>query len=1190
MSSHVPFVHLHLHTTYSFLDGAMKPADAIQRAVEFGMPAIAVTDHGNMFGAVTFYQEARKAGIKPIVGAEVYVAHGSMKERKPGNHHLVLLAESNEGYRNLMYIISKAYLEGFYRHPRVDKELLASRSGGLIALSACMAGEVPRAFAERGKAAAIKAASELRDIFGADNFFIEMQNTGKKEQVDFISEARAIAAAAGVGLVATNDVHYLDSEDYLAHQVLVCIGTNKKLSQEDRLYSERLDIFLRSGEQMREVFPGFPDAIESSLAIAGRCNVEITLGEIRLPQFTPPDGSRLEEYLGKLSREGLEARFDQFRQKGFAFGESEYRERLEHELNVISDMGFAGYFLIVQDFIAFAMRSGIPVGPGRGSGGGSLVAYALRITDINPMQYNLLFERFLNPERISMPDFDIDFCKDRRDEVLHYVIEKYGGDNVAQIATFHQLKSKLVVRDVGRVLGMSYGEVDRIAKLIPAPFQGKTFTIDEALEKEPKLKKLCGSNKDVEKLLNLSRKLEGLTRHAGTHAAGVVIADKAISEYAPLYMKSTDHGARVEVSTQYDKDVIEAIGLVKFDFLGLKTLTVLETAIRLINEIAGEQGRSRLFDTPSDIPLDDRETCELISSGDTTGVFQLESRGFREMLRRLRPKRVEDIIAAVALYRPGPLQSGTTEHYIARKSGAEPISYVHPALKEVLEETYGVIVYQEQVMQAARLLAGFSMSEADNLRRAMGKKKHGEMEKLKVRFLEGAAGKGVAKKIAEGAYDQMKQFASYAFNKSHSAGYAIIAYQTAFLKAHYPVEFMAALMTCDENRIEKVVEYISEGRAKGIKILPPDINESGMHFKVELDPESQHGKAIRFGLMGLKGAGGAAIEAIVKGREDGEFMDLFDFCARVDMRACNKSTLEQLVRSGAFDSISERLGLHRAQLFEVLETAMEHGKMKMRDREEGQQDLLGLMSAGNDDGGKPGFMQMEYPDVRPLPSSELLLQEKMALGCYVTGHPLEKFKSDIPRFASVRCGEVADRPPESNVSLVGVISNLKEKATRSGTGKIAFFSLEDLSGRVEVFIPPKVYNEVEESLHRYENDPVLVTGSLEYNDFADADAGEDRTGRIVMQSIDSLERARKQRTKEVHLYIRTPDVDGEKHIQALKGIIEKHRGGCHTFLHIRIPGKSEVVIALAGEHNTTASEGLFEAVQEQFPKCSIELR
>jgi len=1189
MNSNVPFVHLHLHTTCSFLDGAMKPSQIAKKAQNLGMPAVAITDHGNMFGVLNFYEEMKKNGIKPIIGSEVYVAHGSMKEKKPGVDHLVLLAENEEGYKNLMFLVSAGYLEGFYRYPRVDMQLLASRARGLIALSGCIGGRVPRAFLEMGFDSAVSAACELKEIFGPQNFFLEIQNTGRKEQTLFNSAVRDIAREVGVEIVATNDVHYLEEEDYLAHQVLVCIGTGKKLSQEDRLYNEKLDIFMRSGFQMREALPAFPDSIENTLAIAGRCKVEIEFGKIRLPVYDVGEGVKLSDYLAKLAREGLEERFKEFAGKGIKVDEKKYMERLEEELSVIDKMGFAGYFLIVCDFIRFAHQRGIPVGPGRGSGGGSLVAFSLRITDIDPIRYNLLFERFLNPERISMPDFDIDFCKDRRDEVIHYVMERYGTQNVSMIATFHQLKSKLVVRDVGRVLGMNYSDVDKIAKMIPAPFQGRSWTIDEAMEQEPKLKKLYNEDEKVKLLLDLSRKLEGLTRHAGTHAAGIVIGDRPLFEYTPLYQRSGDSQEKFEVSTQYDKDAIEKIGLVKFDFLGLKTLTVIETTIKLINETSLREGKGLVLKSAGDIPLDDPETFDLISSGDTTGVFQLESRGFREMLRRLKPRKIEDIIAAVALYRPGPLQSGTAESYISRKNGMEPVTYTHPALKEVLEETYGVIIYQEQVMQAARILAGFSMAEADNLRRAMGKKKAGEMALLREKFINGAVARGINKETAEKIYDQMQEFASYAFNKSHSAGYAIIAFRTAYLKTHYPVEFLAALMTCDEDRIEKIVTFINEGRALGIKILPPDINESDTHFKVIFAPDSRFGKAIRFGLKGVKGVGSATIDAIMKARKDGPFIDLFDFCARVDLRACNRSNIDQLIKSGAFDTIGGKIGVDRAQLFAALDSAMEHGRVKMKEREEGQQDLLSLAEASTGFNKSRSFISMEYPIVSPRSFMDKLKDEKDSLGCYVTGHPLERFKHDISRFATALCAEIAEKPVDTNVTLVGIIEDLKEKTPKSGSGKIAFFNLEDLSGRVEVFVPPKVYDSCGGFLDARVSSPVVITGIVEHNEIVESEGIEEKQKRIIMQSMDLLENVRRAKTKQVHLHIQTQQITEEK-IIALKNLLSRYNGRCTTFLHLIMPQKSEVIIKLPSDFGIDPSGELIEELKNLIPDCFVEMR
>lgn len=1190
MKFDIPFVHLHLHTTYSFLDGAIRIQDAVAKASALGMGAVAITDHGNMFGAVSFYKSAKKAGIKPIIGTEIYVAHGSMKERKAGVYHLVFIAENNTGYKNLMEIVTKGYLEGFYRVPRVDKEVIASHSQGLIALSGCIGGEVPTKFREQGKNEAISAACAYREIFGKDNFFIEVQNTGRKEQVEFNASARQIARQAGVEIVATNDVHYLDEDDYLAHQVLVCIGTNKRLEEKGRLYSEKLDIFFRDGLQMQKAMGSFPDGIENTIKIAARCNVEIELGKVRLPIYKTPDGISLEKFLEKISRNGLEERFREFSTRGLIYDRKEYEKRLEYELSIIKKMGFSGYFLIVWDFISFARKRKIPVGPGRGSGGGSLVAYCLRITDIDPIRYGLLFERFLNPERISMPDFDIDFCKNRRDEVLQYVIDKYGSENVAQIATFHQLKSKLVVRDVGRVLGLNYSDVDKIAKMIPAPFQGRSYTIDEAIEMEPRLKKIYNSDESIKLLLNLSRKLEGLTRHAGTHAAGVVISDRPLPQYTPLYARTTGKGEKVEISTQYDKDVIEDIGLVKFDFLGLKTLTVIETAINIINETSIEEGKGRVFNSTSDIPLNDKKTFELISSGDTTGVFQLESRGFRELLRKLKPNKIEDVIAAVALYRPGPLQSGTADSYIARKNGGEPITYIHPSLEGILRETYGVMIYQEQVMQAARTLAGFSMSEADNLRRAMGKKKKEEMARLRELFVKGAVKNGVGKAIAEKVYEQMKEFASYAFNKSHSAGYAIIAYQTAYLKCHFPVEFLCASMICDENNIEKVASYISEGRDKQIKILPPDINQSGVHFKVVKDQSSKYGKSIRFGLQAVKGIGQAA-EAIIAGRKDGEFVDLYDFCARVDLRICNRSKIENLIGSGCFDRIAEKIGLHRGNLFASLDSAIEYGKMKRRDREEGQQDLLGLIGGGAQSRGMDttGATFVDYSSATPPSFKEKLKQEKNALGCYVSGHPLEKYRDDVLRFATCTCLEALEKPSESTVVLAGMIEKRKERQTKGRSGKICFFNLEDLTGRVEVLVPPRVYSECEDVIERWEEAPVLVSGIIEHREVIDGERGEESEVRIIVQSIEPLETARIEKTSQIHLYLSSDEINIDR-LATFKRIISEHKGLCCTFLHVRIPGKYEVVIRLSDELNSNPDEGFFDEVRTLFTNCSIQLR
>jgi DNA polymerase-3 subunit alpha len=1165
------FVHLHLHTNYSMLDGALRIDRAVERASALGMEAMAITDHGNMFGAIQFYKAALGAGIKPLVGTEAYVARGRRGDKSERPYHLILLARNAAGYRNLMFLASRSYTEGFYRKPRIDHELLAERSEGLIGLSACMAGEVPASLREGGIDAAVRAASRLREIFPAGDFYLEVQSTGHEEQATFNAAAREIAQRSSLEIVATNDVHYLDADDARAHEVLVCIGTGKVLEDSDRLYSKHLSIHFCDEDHMHEVLPGFPDAIENTLAVAAKCDLEIRLGEPVMPEFPVPAGETLEEHLGRLAREGLERRLAMLDQRGERPDRRAYETRLGQEIEVICKMGYAGYFLIVWDFIKHAKHEGIPVGPGRGSGGGSVAAWALGITDLNPIRYGLVFERFLNPDRVSMPDFDIDFCKNRRDEVIDYVTRKYGEANVAQIATFHELKSKLVIRDVGRVLGMPYADVDRIAKMIPAPVQGKSVTIEEALAEEPRLRSLAREDPKVRELIELSRKLEGLTRHAGTHAAGIVIADRPIHEYAPLYQRSVN-GERAEISTQWDKNVVEEIGLVKFDFLGLKTLTVLDTALKLIG---GGRPRGAGGAPPpgslSDIPLDDAATFELIASGDTTGVFQLESRGFRDLVRRLRPRRIEDVIAAVALYRPGPLQSGTADSYINRKNGQEPVSYAHPAMRQFLDETYGVMIYQEQVMETARVLAGFTMSEADNLRRAMGKKKHELLARYRSKFLVGC--------------DRNHEFASYAFNKSHSAGYAIIAYQTAYLKAHFPEEFFAALMTCDEDKIEKLVPIIAEGRAKSIPILPPDINTSGEHFTVV---EAGGARAIRFGLLGVKGVGKSAVDSILRAREDGPFEDLFDFCSRVDLRSCNRANIEQLIRAGAFDETAHRADVHRARVLAALDPALEIGKMRMRDREEGQTDLLGMLASA---GKGSGTLNSDYPEARESSQRELLVHEKSALGCYVTGHPLDRFRSEIARLATTSIAALGESRSETTVVVAGMIEGVRERTTRGGKSRVAFVTLEDATGRVEVVVPPAVYAEMEDRIRSSGDQPVLVKATVELPDEAVPGVEGDDAGtvRLVMQDIDTIDTVRRTRTREVHIYSHVDTIDpGMFH--ALKAVLGSYPGRCPVVLHLRIPGESETEMILADDYSVTPSDGLIDDVERALGGSTVEMR
>ncbi len=836
-----------------------------------------------------------------------------------------------------------------------------------------------------------------------------------------------------------------------------------------------------------------------------------------------------------------------------------------------------------------------------------------------------MFERFLPHARHCRSGCGSDCGKDRRDEVIRYVTGKYGEANVSQIATFHELKSKLVVRDVGRVLGMPYADVDRIAKLIPAPVQGKTTSIDDALLKEPRLKRIYDDDPRVKDLIDLSRRLEGLTRHAGTHAAGIVISDKPIHEHAPLYVRA-GAGGKNEISTQYDKNDVEHIGLVKFDFLGLKTLTVLKIALDLIagSKRGAEPGAARQRkklpppSTLDDIPLDDAETYELIASGDTTGVFQLESRGFRDLLRRLRPRRIEDIIAAVALYRPGPLQSGTADSYINRKNGLEPVNYQHPAMEVFLEETYGVMIYQEQVMQAARVLAGFSLAEADNLRRAMGKKNADILNKQRSKFLSGCASGSTDPRVAEQVFDQMAEFASYAFNKSHSAGYAIIAYHTAYLKTHYPEEFLAALMTCDEDKIDKLVPILAEGRSRGIPILPPDVNTSGMHFTVvphqRLDDDRGRGGkrrragskarastlAIRFGLLGVKGVGQSAVEAILRARADGPFVDLFDFCARVDLRACNRANIEQLIRAGAFDEVSRPLSLHRAQVLNALDAALETGKMRMKDREDGQTDLLGMLVASRADrAGKAGpaggtvTARGEYPPAAEESLREILRWEKGALGCYVSGHPLDKFQADIARLASATVASLRDVAGDATVTLAGVVESVRERSVRGGKSRVAFLVVDDVTGRVECVVPPAVYAENEARIKDCVDKPCLLKATVEQAEESGPGIqgeSDDSSGiRLVLQAIDQIDEVRRTKTKEVHVYA-SVEVMGSTGLGALGEALRSNRGRCPVILHLRIPGESETEMLLPETYAVTPSDALLEQIERAVSGATIELR
>jgi DNA polymerase-3 subunit alpha len=1089
------------------------------------------------------------AGIKPIIGCEVYVAPGSRHDKtnargsSEASYHLVLLCQNLNGYRNLCRMVSAAYREGFYYKPRIDWELLRSHNDGLIALTACLGGEVPTLIGMNRMEEAVRRAKEMAEVFDDNRFFLELQENFLPEQAPVNRGLIEIAGELKLPLVATNDCHYLTREDAHAHEVLLCIQTGKTMDDPNRMRFSNDEFYVKTPEEMTELFKATPEAIRNTVEIAERCNLELDFDTYHFPQYEKPAEKTLDQVLEEMSRSGLEERLGDIRLVRELSAEEEelYRQRLETELECINQMGFPGYFLIVADFINWAKDNDIPVGPGRGSAAGSLVAFAIRITDIDPMPYNLLFERFLNPERISMPDIDVDFCIYGREEVIDYVRRKYGESNVAQIITFGTMAAKGVIRDVGRAVGMPYGEVDKIAKLVPGILN---ITLKEALQQEPKLKEMVDKDTKIKELFNIALALEGLTRHASTHAAGVVVTPKPLPEYLPLY---TDPKSGAQV-TQFAMGYVEKIGLVKFDFLGLKTLTVIDNALRLIRA-----GKDPEFDLRL-IRDDDPETYRLLCAGETTGVFQLESSGMKELLVKLKPNCFEDVIAICALYRPGPLGSGMVDDFIQRKHGRKKITYDFPQLEPILKDTYGVIVYQEQVMLIAQVLARYSLGGADLLRRAMGKKKPEEMAKQKEIFLKGARENKLDPKKAEGVFDLMEKFAAYGFNKSHSAAYALIAYHTAYLKAHYPVEFMAALLTEDMENTDKVIKNISEVRSMGIEVLPPDINASDRSFTV-------HDKSIRFGLGAVKGVGAAALESIIESRKEEPFASLHEFCERVDLRKVNKKVLEALIKCGALAS----LGGKRSQYMAVLEEAMEVGQKVQREREVGQESLFGAEEIISHNGNGYG----KLPAMDEWAEKILLGFEKEALGFYITGHPLARHEEAIRRFATCDTAGLAERSDKEEVRVCGIVSGLKELTTRKGD-RMAFVTLEDLSGFVEMVVFPEVYAASMELLKSEE--PLLVAGTL--------DIGEE-TCKLMANEVFPLRQIKEQQTKRVHFRLTTPGLD-ETQLRALKGIISRHRGSCDALIHLIIPNRSETVIALPENLKVAASDEIMDDTKKLF--------
>ncbi len=1121
------FTHLHVHTQYSLLDGAIRIPDLLAKCKEFGMDSVAITDHGAMYGALEFYLKARAKGIKPIVGCEFYIAPGNRGDKDPTAptkaYHVILLAMNYTGYQNLMKLAGIAQFEGFYAKPRIDMEVLAELNDGLICLSACLHGVVPWLIVHKGIDAARKKTEEFLKIFG-DRFYLELQDNSIPEQKTVNKGLKKLAAELDVKLVATNDCHYLNQEDAHAHEVLLCIQTGKTITDPKHFSFSSDTFYFKSPEEMKKSFRDCPDAISNTEEIAKRCNLEINLDDYHFPEFPVPEGETLESMFITASREGLKDRFAAMRAAG-TFNkeiEKQYNERLEFELDIINSMGFPGYFLIVADFINWAKDHDIPVGPGRGSGAGSLAAYAMRITNIDPIPYGLLFERFLNPDRVSMPDFDIDFCQNRRGEVIDYVRNKYGGaPHVAQIITYGSMKAKGAIRDVGRALDIPFSEVDKIAKLVPEALK---MTIDKALVEEPRLQDAVNKDPRIAELIKVARTLEGLARHTSTHAAGVVVSPKPMVEYLPICK-----GKDGETLTQYDMKHTEMTGLIKFDFLGLKTLTVIDNAIKHIQSDIGTD-----LDIDA-IPMDDIKTFELLCSGDALGVFQLESSGMRELLVKMAPEQFSDLIALVALYRPGPLDSGMVDDFVETKHGRATANYPLPQIKPVLEETYGVIVYQEQVMKIANILASYTLGDADILRRAMGKKIVEVMDEEKVKFMAGARKNKIDEKKAEAVFDLMAKFAGYGFNKSHSAAYALISYQTAYLKAHYPSQFMAALLSCDMNNTDKIVLYINECREHDIDVLPPDINESMIDFSV-------HDDRVRFGLAAVKNVGKAALHSIIEEREEGgEYNSLEDFCNRVDSRKVNSRVIESLIKSGSFDSV----GCKRSQLMAIVDQAMDKAKAVQRDKQSGQMSLFAL-SPSTDTTDKSAIM---LPDIPEWEERERLTKEKETVGFYITGHPLDEDLAEIKTIADTDISGLGDYGEDQPVRIGGIIRTCKQLKSKKGD-PMAFITIEDLLHSVEVIVFPNTFSSCYQLLSSTET--IIVQGTVQ---------NDDRGPKIIAESLELLPAAREQHTESIKIQLNSDKIS-RKRLEALKQVLYRYHGNCPLLLTMHFPGQGEVDIEI----------------------------
>ncbi len=1155
------FIHLHLHSEYSLLDSSLKIDDMLRKACEFRMPAVALTDHGSILGAVNFYKKALQGEIKPIIGAELYLAPGSRfdrpnrREDELNYHHLLVLVRNDQGYRNLCELVTASYLEGFYRKPRIDKQLLEKHKEGLLVMSSCIQGEIPyhllRGQEDKAKAAALW----YRETF-KDNFFIELQDHGLPEQQQVLPQLVALAQACDVPLAASNDVHYLTREDADAREILICLQTTDVISNPDRPMKKETDqLYFKSGEEMARLFARVPGCLENTFEIASRCNFEFKLKKYFLPAFTTPGKLSVDDYFEKLCLEGFERIQHQYlaKAKHLKHSRKEYQERLLYEIEKIREMGFPGYFLIVWDIIRYAKEAGIPVGPGRGSVVGSLVAFVMGITHIDPLEYDLIFERFLNPERVSLPDIDIDFDAERREEIITYFREKYGEDNVAQVVTFNRMKAKLAIRDIGRVMEVKLADVNRLAKLVP---EGPKVELQDAIDKTPDLQREIAHSPQFARLIDYALRLENNIRNTGKHAAGVVIAPRKLTEFMPLYK------TREDITTHFEKEEVENIGLLKMDILGLKTLTIIRNIIQEVREREG-----KAIDLEN-IPLLDAKTFKIFQKGDTDGIFQFESSGMRDYLKKSKPSKIEDLIVLNALYRPGPLQSGMADVYVNRKLGREKIAFLFPELEEILQDTCGIIVFQEQVMQISVRIAGFSMSEADEMRKIMGKKEVSKMPAQERKFLERAARKGYDKKKVEALFGQMKTFAEYGFNKSHSTAYAYLAYQTAFLKAHYPVYFMSAHLSSEADKTttsSKIIQYISESKKMGIAILPPDINRSRETFLVEGDG------AIRFGLIGLKNVGSAALAIILKARaEGGEFRSFNDFVNRIDLSKVNKSVLESLIKAGACDGF----GIKRRALYEGIGEVLRRAAAVSRSRSRNQMALFAEEIADD-------YIPRELLALEEWPESEMIKGEKEIAGIYVTHNPLEKFSSEISKVSNTTIQAIQTHEFKGEViKLGGVVTEFARRTSKKGDpyGEIFF---EDLSGRIKVLCFKDRWRDLERELKV--DVPYFLEGRSRSGG-SDSDSEET----VYLENLQELEGMLKKKARKIVITIGYEQID-ESFNDRLQQKLEKNRDSVPYMIVVNHPDSARVVINSEAGQGIRATAAMKKDIEKLTGPNSIEI-